>query len=304
MELAADDLKKEGYDLQLIFEDSRSEPARGVGNFNKFLAMDHVNGVIGDIFSFVTEPLIGLSNKRKVLLVSPSTAESLCSSSTGYFFSTATQVSRAPTGYAAFLDLHPEVKKVALVYFQDPGWGYQYRDGWRKLLAERNIEVTGEFESAEMLPDFKTPILKLLQQKPDAFFVAHEPKNFIASARQNAFKGQLVFANNILEVPAGGTVTKDLDGVFFVDTLAKDDFARRFKEKFNEEVLLEPYNGYESLRLFVKAVTANPSNPEQAIPNMKYEGMSGMMDFTGTCSGNRSEWHLKKFEGGKIVLVR
>lgn len=304
VELALEDLKADGVDVHIVYEDSESQPKKAVTNFRKLSDFDGVNGVIGDIFSFVTEPIIPLADKQRVLLVSPSTPESFCTKSEGFFFSTATQIRLASEAYEYFLDAHPNVHKVALVYFQDPGWGYQYRDGWRKVLNERGIRIVGEFESSEFFPDFKSAILKLLKDKPDAFFVAHQPDSFIAASRQLRFDGELVFANNILEVPAGGKSLDSLNGIYFVDTLASEEFTARFQKKFNSMPLLEPYNGYEALRSTVKAIIKNPAAPQLALRQMSYDGVSGTLDFTKSCAGNHSRWHLKQFRDGKILLVK
>jgi ABC-type branched-subunit amino acid transport system substrate-binding protein len=228
----------------------------------------------------------------------------LCSSKSKYFFTTASQVVRSAEGYGYFLDRHPEVKKVALVYFQDPGWGYQYRDTWRKLLSERGIKVTGEFETAEFSPDFKTPLVRLLRDKPDAFFVAQDPTTFIPASKQLGFRGSIVFANNILEIPASGADVKTLEGIYFVDTLASAAFEKKFTERFHERPLLEAYNGYEALRVLARAIAQQPDSPEAAVAKMKYDGISGLIDFSESCAGNKSRWHLKQFKEGQILLIK
>jgi ABC-type branched-subunit amino acid transport system substrate-binding protein len=303
IELAAEDLRKEGRNVQLSFEDSQSKPTQSLSIFNKFVAVDQVDGLLGDIFSFITEPLIPRANRERKLLISPSASPLLCAATFNYFFTTASQVALSAEGYGYFLDRHPEVKRVALVYFQDTGWGYQYRDAWRKLLAERGIEVVGEFETAEFAFDFKTPLVKLLRGKPDAFFVAQDPTTFIPAARQLGFSGHVVFANNILEVPAAGGDLK-LDGIYFVDTLASPEFEQRFTARFGEPPLLEAYNGYEALRVLVKALSQQPHSPQREVPKLRYEGVSGMIDFSNSCAGNQSRWHLKRFQEGKISLIK
>ncbi len=304
IELAAEDLKKEGYDLELIFEDSQSSPAQSLSIFNKFVSVNRVDGILGDIFSFITEPLIPLATREKMLLISPSASRLLCSEQSKYFFTTASQVAYASEGYAHFLDLHPEVKRVALVYFEDAGWGYQYRDAWQKLLNERGIIISGEFESAEFSPDFKTHLVKLLRDNPDAFFVAQDPVNFIPAAKHLNFKGQIVFANNILELPASGADLKTLEGVYFVDTLPSPEFEKKFVARFNEPPLLEAYNGYEALRVLAKAIQQQKNSPELAVPTLKYSGISGPIDFSQSCAGNQARWYLKQFHAGKISLIK
>jgi branched-chain amino acid transport system substrate-binding protein len=304
IELAVEDLRKEGSDISIIVEDSQSKPAQSITLFNKLVATDRVDGVIGDIFSFITEPLIELSRQRKKLLISPSASRILCDKRSPFFFSTASQVGLSGEGFGYFLDRHPEVRRVALIYFQDAGWGYQYRDAWRKLLNERKLTIAGEFESAEFAVDFKTPLVKLLKESPDAFFVAQDPTTFLPAAKQLGFKGPIVFANNILELPAAGADLSSLEGLYFVDTQPQQAFERRFRERYNEAPLLEAYNGYEAVRVFVNAFRGRPDAPEQVVSKIEYDGIAGRIDFSESCAGNLAKWHLKQFREGGIQLIQ
>jgi branched-chain amino acid transport system substrate-binding protein len=304
IELAAEDLQRDGFDVKLLIEDSQSKPRQSLAIFNKFTKVDKVNGVLGDIFSFITGPLIPLSTQERKLLISPSASRVLCSKESKYFFTTASQVPLAGEAFGYFLDRHPEVKRVALVYFQDAGWGYQYRDAWRALLSERQIKIVGEFETAEFAPDFKTPLVKLLKDKPDAFFVAQDPTTFIPAAKQLRYSGQIVFANNILEIPAAGGETKSLEGIYFVDTLPSPEFVKRFTARFGEPPLLEAYNGYEAARVLIRAIRERPDAPELAVPKLAYSGIAGPIGFSDSCAGNQARWHLKQFVGEKIVLIK
>ena len=60
-----------------------------------------------------------------------------------------------------------------------------------------------------------------------------------------------------------------LKDVYFVDTLADENFVLRFTAKFRQPPLLEPYNGYEAGRSAVLALESNRSNPAAARKKLK-----------------------------------
>ncbi|RIL10422.1 MAG: hypothetical protein DCC75_04395 [Proteobacteria bacterium] len=304
IELAAKEIKSSGAPLNVIFEDSASEPSKAVTAFRKLVSVDHVSAVIGDIFAYITEPLIPLADQEKVLLVSPATPASMCARTSGFFFSTATQVPDAARGFEVFLERNSAVRRLALIYFDDPGWGGQYHKNWLELASKRSLQVTDRVGISDFRPDFKALLPKMLAKQPDAFFVAHEPETFISAARALGYKGKIVFANNIQEVLVDSSFDRALlEGVYFVDTLAGPEFMEEFMKLYDSEPILESYNGYEALRALFKAWQLNPADPRKAFSGLNYQGASGPLDFSQSCAGNRSVWHLKQFKGGKILRI-
>ncbi len=50
-----------GRPLQIIFEDSQTVPAKGVSSFQKLTSIDGTKIVMGDVWAFLTNPLVALS---------------------------------------------------------------------------------------------------------------------------------------------------------------------------------------------------------------------------------------------------
>lgn len=290
VELAKKDLLKQGIKVKLVYEDSNTSPLKAVSAYNKLMQIDRVDAVLGDVFSHITEPLIPMAKKYKKLLITPSSNMSACQKDNDYFFSTASQVNYSSVAYAKFLKDRPSLKKLALVYFDAPAWGTIIADGWRKEAKKLGVEIVSEFNSQKFDEDFKLVLSKILKEKPDVLFVAHEPKSFLKAAKQFKYKGKIVFANNILEVMDGSDQEKELlKGVYYVDTFLSQSFKDLFKKEYNEHPILEPDSSYDALKLLV----ANIDNPK--IQNSKYTGINGNYDFNGTCAGNDSDWVLKQF---------
>src|SRR4051812_7302949 len=65
MELAAEEINAQGgiagKKLKLIFEDSATQALKATGAFHKLTEVDHVDAVVGEVWAFLTIPLIPLA---------------------------------------------------------------------------------------------------------------------------------------------------------------------------------------------------------------------------------------------------
>lgn len=305
IELALDELRKDGRKVEVIFEDSRTETQQSVAAFHKLVEVDHVQAVVGDIFAMLTEPLIPLADKAKVLLLTPSLPGAVCAKSSGYVFTAAAQIPVSLPAWGSVFRHRPEIKRIASVFFDDPGWGNTLNHVWRTAASEHSVQVVAQFESADFVPDFRSAFPKILKQKPDAFFIAHEPFIAIRTLKELTYSGTIVFANNVMEVltPDSTFDKRDLEKLLFVDTAPTQAFLDTFEAKFKTPRLLEAEASYEALRSVVKAIEANPAAPALGIRSVRYPGVVGMIDYTSGCSGNKAEWHLKGFKNGKPVVI-
>lgn len=60
-----------GRRIELIFEDSQTSPAKSVSAYQKLTTFNKTKIIIGDVWAFLTNPLIPLAEKDQVLLLSP-----------------------------------------------------------------------------------------------------------------------------------------------------------------------------------------------------------------------------------------
>lgn len=291
VELAAEESKG----VKLIWEDSGTSPAKAITAFRKLTEQDGVRVIIGDVFSFVTEPLIPLAESKGVLLVTPALPESFCRGDK--FFTTASQIPRSKEAFERYFDLKPEVKKISLINFGDPGWGQAYRTIWETIARERGLEIVSSFENLEFSIDLLSQIGVLLEKKPQAVLIAHNPHTTLKALRHYKFQGEIIFVNQLLEPFLDPNFNRAVaEGVYLVDTSATPEFNESFRRRFGAEPYLEAYTGYETLRAVVKARGLS-------LKGLKYRGVSGEMDFSDSCAGNKANWLLKRIEDGRPELV-
>lgn len=303
IQLAQEELEKAGYPVEVVYEDSATKGPKVISAYNKLFDFDKVDAVIANDFGYVVAPLLPLVKKQKRFLVALSLPhERYCNEAPGYFFSATSQFSKTPAAFDKFFELNPRVKRIALFVFDDPEWGNSYMKIWKSNARSRGIEVVDTFLSADLTPDFKTPLAKALPKKPDAIFLAHEPESFLKAARQLGYKGHIVSANHIFEMMADSLLPrKELEGVYVVDPKILPEFRAKFLKRFGRKPILEAYAGYEGLRAVSKAFKFNPQKPQEGMRSVAYQGVAGQIDFTGdSCAGNLSRWGLFRFEGGDL----
>lgn len=66
--LASDSI---GYQLKIIYEDSKAEPLQAINSINKLISVDKVDCIIGDMFTSTTLAISPIAEKNDLLLISP-----------------------------------------------------------------------------------------------------------------------------------------------------------------------------------------------------------------------------------------
>lgn len=306
IELAQEELKSEGKNFKLIFEDSATNSVKAISAYKKLVKLDRVDAIINNEFGHIILPIIPMTKKDKILMLSISNPNpNTCNAAAGFFYSLTSQFTLSESAFDKFFEINPQVKKIALYIFDDPEWGNVYEGIWRKIAKKRNIEIVDLYKSLEFTPDLKTPITKSLRAKPDAILVAHNPDSFIKAKSQLQFKGEIVFANNILEFLASNPKQiSDLNRIYFADPLISDEFRSKFKNRFNLEPILEAFAGYEAMRSIAKAFEINPKEPYKSINQVTYLGVAGEIDFRpNDCKANHSNFGLFQFVNSEIKAI-
>ncbi len=301
IQLAQRDLAAEGIKVDLLIEDSETSSSKSVTAFNKLVASNGVEAVLGNIWAFLTEPMIPLAEKRKILLIS---SENSCRSDGQYSFAIGAQVELIVPAFRKFFDKFPNVKKTVVFYFDDPGWGHKNHKAWLQAAKESGVTVVKEASSSEFNPDFKAIFTPILALKPDAIFIAHEPVASTKTLRKLGYTGIIVQSNAVNEALASGGLTpQELEGVVYADTIPDTNFTSRFQELFAQPPTLEAHTGYEALRSAVRALQINRKQPAAALRTVKYAGVAGDIDFTKGCSGSQATWKLLQFHNQQAKAI-
>ena len=307
MELGVQDINAaggiSGRPLEVLYEDSRTDAAGSVTAYKKLVELNHVRVVIGDVWSFVTLPLLPLSAHDKVLLISPTLVPDSVEKPTPYFFTLGQGAQNARGAVDRFLALQPLAKRASVLCWDDP-WGDAYLRMWREAFRDSGVRVLEERCSRDFAYDYRTDIAKIATQKPAILAFAYQGERILKVAAEQNFHPLWLSTSNIVEVLWNGSLPQELlDGVYYTDWRPNPEFLKRFREAYGTEPFIESHNGYEAVRAAAKALEKNAAEPAAALRTIAYEGIAGPVDFTKGHGANFSQAKLMKIENGSAVQV-
>lgn len=292
-----------GQDLELIFEDSQTQANQAVNAFNNLINLKEVDAIIGDVWEFITNPLVPMAERKQIALISPTVMPHALTVKNSYFFTLGQQINNLDSKFKLYFTKHPEVKKVALINWEND-WGLGYSNKLKEVIKELNLELVEEISTIDWNNDFRSEVAKVIRKNPDLIFIPYLGERVARRLKEFNSKVRILSTANIVEALLDPSQDlKLLEGVYFVETPASEDYKKKFLEYFKEPTQFESHSSYEALHALVKAYKNNPKNIPAGLRSLKYKSTSGEIDFTKSNFGNNSKAALCRIENGKVVVV-
>lgn len=307
LELARDEINEaggiNGVPIELVFEDSRTNPAQSVGAYRKLVTVDHVDLVIGNVWSFITNPLIPLSAADRIPLISPTVMDASVEQKSDYFFTLGYRIDSIREAVRQFFIVNKDVKSVAILCWDD-AWGQAHRKLWKEVALERGVKITDEVCQNDFGNDYRLDVTRVGGNKPDAIITSMYADLVLQRMREQNISAKVLTTSDMVEALAVRNAAPGLvEGAFFTYWKPSEQFIAAFRARFGKEPILEAHNHYESLRSVARAFKANPTNPLLGLQSVKYEGVAGPIDFTKGPFANYGEGKLYRVHEGKPVVV-
>lgn len=287
--LAVEEVNKEGgaggRKLVLIVEDDKSDAKMGISALQKLTTIDGVDIVVGDVWSYTTNPMIPVAEGKKMTLISPTVMDTSVEGDSPYFFTLGHRIESQRAPMERFFALHPEVKKVYELCWND-AWGAAHSALFADIAAKRGITVVGKSCTADYNADYRTEVAKIKQANPDAIFmVSSLAERAVKALNENNIAAPVLTTSVIGQaLRTGRTAPEQLGNVWFTDWLPNEEFVRAYEAAYQNYPLAEAQNSYETIRTIAKAYDADSSNWLAGLASVKYIGVDGEIDFT---SGSR-----------------
>jgi branched-chain amino acid transport system substrate-binding protein len=182
------------YRIEITTADDQSSPPGAVSAANKLL-QDGIKFVIAPMFMPSNMAIAPTCEEAKVLRVTPNCVDpSPFGPPNHYSFNAQETIYNIPYVYGELAKLYPRVKRVAVIYPDDPGAKLP-TEMTVKEIKKRGMEVV--FNEAYRIPteDFYPLLTKALAQKPDAieceFAIIPWAKGLINQSREMGFSGPI-----------------------------------------------------------------------------------------------------------------
>lgn len=308
MQMAAEEINQRGgingRKIELVAEDSRTEPKMSVSAFSRLTASGTVPVVVGDVWSHLTIPLIPLADRAKVVLISPSVVPDTIENPGDHFFTLGFKPGKTRAALDLFLKLNPQISKVSVICWEDP-WGNAYLQAWLSAMERHGVSLVSKTcNQVDYAHDYRTDVTKAAAHKPDALLAQHHIERILKNMKEQNFSSAVLTTSNIVEVLRDGILSWNMaEGVWFTDWPAAGDFVERFKIKYGTEPFIEAFNAYDAVYAITEAAFRSPQDILRGLKQVRRNGLAGPNDFTAGFAANNAEPGLFRVQSGRIVRV-
>jgi branched-chain amino acid transport system substrate-binding protein len=318
IELATLEINKNGgidnKKIELIFEDSKCDPTQAVNSFNKLVDVDGVGAVLGTVCSGETLAISPIANDKKVVVISAAASSPKITNAGDYIFRVYPS-DDYESGVAAETVYNRLKKTKVSVLYLNNDYGVALRDSFRKKFESLGGRVLGEEGYLQESKDFRTQLLKIKSQKPDAVYMISYPVDGGLAIKQAKELGiEVVFlgtsglkANDFIS--SGGKSTEGfiLASIAESSSTKEDIFTKSYEEMFGRKPGLVSDMAYDSMYILRKAFvgTKNIEEVKNNLYKIKgFDGASGEINFDLNGDITNIKYSLFTVKNGQFILLK
>jgi len=240
VDLAVDELKREGVDIQVIYEDDQSLSPRATANAaNKLLNIDKIDVGLTMLVE-ESRPIAPIFNDKKIPLLVLWDSNKFIKESGEYLFSNGFSTEMAGRVMAEYARKSLGLRKIAILEHIDP---------WAEIIAksfkDNFKEMGGSVVYDEKIPadttDYRTSILKIKKLNPDGVYFPMVPMNsvrFLTQSDQLGLKSVFLTGDGFIQdvIDKSGDSS---EGVYFTNifTANPDDIASKYQAVYGKNPL-------------------------------------------------------------------
>jgi len=282
-----------GSKIVAIYEDSQGSPTPAVSATQKLITQNKVKVIIGDAFSSPTLAMVPITDKNKIILMSPTASSPKLSGSNEYFF-------RIWPSDVAEGSIMAEIafNQLKLRSYGVFSGNNEYSQGLKNVFEATVSKMGGSILISELYnegdKDFRTQLAKIKAKSPEAIYLAGYYKEFaliLNQIREMGIKTQVLSCGTFHEPEILKTARIAAEGVIFVqpyfDRKNPDPVVQRFvddyEKKFKSEAGVYAAHAYDALMVLseaMKNVWKNTNDIRDNILRLKaYPGATGKITF-------------------------
>ena len=312
--IAVDEINEQGgingFQVQLIIEDSTGNAATGVEVAEKLIKTDKVLGIVGGVFSSVSLAVAPMAERAKVVMISPASTHKDLPDKGKFIFRDIINDAVQAIVFAKYLATVENVKTASILYINNDYSKGLAMDFWGEFEKEGGNIVASE-GVAEGTKDFKSQLRKLAEKNPEALYLPNYVPDvalILKQAKEIGFKAKIYSADSF-----GNTQIFDLagdlaNGVVFTqsaeqpESQIKKRFVAKYEEKWGEAPEMFSLTAYDAAGIILNAIKLKSSKSviggdlnidrdqlrDFIAATQDYDGASGKIAFTenGDLVGN------------------
>lgn len=279
--------------IELIIEDSKSNPKDGVSAFKKLVEVDKAQIVIGDIMSSVFLAMAPIAEKEKVLLISPGASNPAVTSAGDYIFRDYTSDNYDGVVMAGYIYAMLKKKRTAVAYVNND-YGVGVKDAFIAEYEKKGGTISAIESYAGGQTDLRTIARKLKESQPECIYIVGNPaengylvKELKTQDSKAQITGNLSFEDESFYKIAGTAYDSIIFSSPYFNITSTNAYTRnfvfKFREKYDKDPSVEAALGYDVGGILIKALADCEYNVKDIKDAMyrvqNFEGVTGNTSF-------------------------
>ncbi len=300
----------DGRKIEVIFEDdaTSNSPSNATGIIKKLIYIDKVQFIIGPGMSSEIEAVAPIVNQKNIVMIAFGAVTSPFSRFGRNVFTSSATFALESYKMAEFIGKQ-NFGKIAFISVNAEA-GLEIK----KVLEEELPKYNSELISTELINlgmiDFKTNLLKIKEQNPDALYVFHIPALLGIITKQTkelSIEVPILTFHNIEDPSAKTTGGDSLEGVIYTSSV-RSEIGKKFFTDFEQEYGSEPNifsdSAYDAVNLIIEAIEAKGLEIDKIreyLENIKdYQGATGIISFDEN-RDVKQDYIIKTVKNGQFV---
>jgi branched-chain amino acid transport system substrate-binding protein len=319
VDMAVEDLKKKGVNVQLIKQDDTGKPQVSMSAMEQLATGDEVAAVVGPYTSATANAVAKLANQYKVPQVVPAAAkEEITRQGYEWVF----RLNAPAHQYAqSLLDAALEFgkpKTIAFIY-ESTDFGTSVATAGKDYAQKKGLKIVGDEAYQKGAPDYRSTLTKIKAQNPDLVFMVSYVADAILLMRQSrevGLKPQAFLGGGAGFDTAQFESEKDISNLVFSvtqwtpeSTPGAEEFANRYRQKYGKKPTYHAACAYAAMMVVGEAsqkAGGDRTKIQQELKTGKWTGIMGEVDFQdsdGFTNQNKLVMPVIQYQGGKSVTV-
>ncbi|MBN8551039.1 MAG: amino acid ABC transporter substrate-binding protein [Deltaproteobacteria bacterium] len=309
-QLAIDELRQSGQQVELIVEDDRTIPGSVASAFIKLSTQDKVDGIIGGTWDFLAETAYPLAKQYKVPFITPTNPVEILSvsaQSNPWIFTNGLSLKAEQHAIESFL-AQKKAQNISLVYINVP-YGTSHAELLRKTAQEKGLKIVSDNEiTYQGFHDgIKVAALKIKEAKPDFVFVVlnYEGVDFLLREFEKANLQPTVLMPHTLKeaYDFGASPSRYTNAYGIYSKFTGADFEAAFKKKYGRPAYDYAAAGYDAVKFMAELVKTKPTGSD-GNKILVYDGVTGRHELpSADRSVVKSEASIMKMDGVELVAI-
>lgn len=307
-----------GRKVQIVYEDSKSDPKEAVNIARKFVDDKRIVAVLGDFASGPSMAAGEVYGKEGMAQLSQTASHpDFLKVSNWQFRNVVTQAQEGP--FMARWVKEAGHKSVAIIGLQND-WGLSATGEFKKAFEQGGGKVTALELFNPGTRDFKAILTKVAQGKPEAIYFAmfyEEGALILQQARQLNVESKLfssgpLYHQKTLELAGPAADGLRLSTAFMVDHPGKhvQDYVSEYKKRYSSEPTMFAAQAFDAVGIMLEALKRAGPNATRAqmrdalAATANYPGVTGTTTFDKATREPDKQLARLQITGGKFVLVK